>query len=456
VSAPSRIVSQVARSLIVVVALNLILPALVQAEPSKLREMLDRADSHERSYEWDKAFAVYDEILKTNRDALGIRERQTNVLRRYWQEQRHKDIGYRKEVLSLEYAQALRVSATIFDTLLESSLPKAKLNAGVLLRKSIEELELALRDPNFVAAYLDRPRPAALAAFHDFLSKRKSDAEGLNRAACMKAIREIALAGQSALELNPTVTLLEMACGSCYAVDEFTAYLTPAQFRDLSDSVKPGPMAFPASVQFTQRSMDIGYIQITHFQETTPQEIDDAFLSLSKMGMKGLVVDLRGNAGGLVDAAVEVARRFLASGVIVSTVNSDPKLNAVYQSRNDSAWTVPVVVLVDGDTASAAEILAGALKENGRARILGQPTFGKGSMQGLVKLPEALGGIPTGGLRLTIARFFSPKGTPYAGHGITPDLLLEPFSSLTADVADPHIIAAHDDLMRQLAMARSQ
>src|SRR6185295_7036544 len=100
--------------------------------------------------------------------------------------------------------------------------------------------------------------------------------------------------------------------------------------------------------------------------------------------------------------------------------NQDPKFSTVYHARNAAPYTLPLVVLVDGDTASAAEVLAGALKENGRARLVGQTTFGKGCTQSLVKLPSA-NGLPTGGLRVTVARFFSPKGNAYTGRGVIPD-----------------------------------
>jgi carboxyl-terminal processing protease len=169
--------------------------------------------------------------------------------------------------------------------------------------------------------------------------------------------------------------------------------------------------------------------------------------------MKGLVLDLRGNGGGSLEAAVETARRFLATGIITSTENYDPKLSTVYQSRNPDAWTVPLILLVDGDTASAAEILAGAMKEHGRARVIGQPTFGKGVSQVLVKLPDALGNVPTGGLRLTIARFFSPKGMPYAGQGVTPDLVLQRSDASGMNpMEDQQLDAALADLSRLFTM----
>ena len=411
---------------VLLLALALALPpALSFAGSSVVRGLLQQAERHEKAGEWDKAYAVYDEIIKSHRGLVGIKDRQLNVLRRFWQEQRHADLSYRKEVLSLDYGQSLKLHGLIADAILDASMQKAKVRPGQLLRKGIEELEAALADRGFAASYLAEAKPEAIAEFRALLKTKHIAATGLNRDDCRKTLREIALAGQSTLQLKPTVSVMEIACGACYALDEYTGYLTPHQYRELADSLKASPMLFSNTVQAGMKTPELGYMRITLFNESTPMEVDDAFAQLNKAGLKGLILDLRGNPGGLFESAVEVARRFLANGVIASTENYDPKQSLVYQSRNPAAWTVPLVVLVDGDTASAAEVLAGALKENGRARLIGQPTFGKGSTQGLIKLPDALGGVPTGGLRLTIARFFSPKGIPYAGQGIVPDLLVE-------------------------------
>jgi hypothetical protein len=431
--------------------LGLVVPLVVWADASTIQALLVRAQLHEKASEWDKAFAAYDDALKADRDNAALKERQSAVLRRYWQNQRHKDIGYQKEVLSLDYAQALRLNGSIFDTLLQSSLPKANISPGLLLKKGIEELEAALCDAHFAVRHLGQVRPGALSTFREYLARKKVDAAKLNRADCMAVVRDIALHGQSAIGLSPTVAIMEIACGACYAVDEYTAYLTPSQFRELTDSLKA---TLAPSVRYGFKNPDIGYLHIGHFQESTPQEVDNALFALLKSGMKGLILDLRGNPGGLVEAAIEVARRFLTSGVIASTENYDPKMSTIYQARNPAAWMAPLVLLVDGDTASAAEVLAGALKDNARARLLGQPTLGKGSSQGLVKLPDAIGGIPTGGLRLTIARIFSPKGLAYAKQRIIPDLLLEPFKPDGVVTADPHVLAAQLELQRQLAAGR--
>jgi carboxyl-terminal processing protease len=185
---------------------------------------------------------------------------------------------------------------------------------------------------------------------------------------------------------------------------------------------------FIPSINFARLEVKggVGYLPISCFQESTLQELDDAIQALNRAGMRALVLDLRGNNGGLFEMAVEVARRFLASGIIVSTQHADARLNTTYYARNLEAWGMPVVVLVDGNTASSAEVLAGALKENNRARLVGQTTFGKGYSQILVRLQES--GLP-GGVRLTVAKFYSPLGRPYAGRGILPHILVNPDDS---------------------------
>ncbi len=192
---------------------------------------------------------------------------------------------------------------------------------------------------------------------------------------------------------------------------------------------------FVPSVSYKWASATIGYVQISCFQETTLQELDEALAALTKpgSGVKALILDLRGNGGGLFDVAIEVARRFLRSGTIVTRQTFDFQ-QKTYDARNPTALTLPLVVLIDGDTASSAEILAGALKDNNkRARLVGQTTFGKSCLQrpvalpaqGKLKIPEESGGFPTGGLRLTVARFLSPRGEPYTDRGVTPHLFAE-------------------------------
>jgi len=178
----------------------------------------------------------------------------------------------------------------------------------------------------------------------------------------------------------------------------------------------------------------VGYIKIHCFQHSTLDEFEAKLADLVRRDCKSLILDLRGNPGGLLNVAVGVARRFLSSGVIFSQVHQIPAYSGPVEANNPNALTMPLVVLVDADTASAAEVLTGALKENKRARVVGQTTYGKGCSQGLWTLPTegelrsppaVKTGLPTGGIRLTIARFFSPTGQPYSGRGVEPDIFTE-------------------------------
>ena len=151
---------------------------------------------------------------------------------------------------------------------------------------------------------------------------------------------------------------------------------------------------------------DVGYIDLSGgFGYTTVSELDDALLRLRARGMKSLVLDLRGNSGGIVDQSVAVAERFLPFGTkILSQHGRNPNEDRTWRSTNRQPVTVPLVVLVDGDTASAAEIVAGALQDNDRALIIGERTFGKGLVQNLIELGNG------SALALTAARYYTPTG----------------------------------------------
>ena len=150
----------------------------------------------------------------------------------------------------------------------------------------------------------------------------------------------------------------------------------------------------------------IGYIELSDgFNYTTSEEFDAAMRELKRAGMRSLVLDLRGNGGGIVDQAVKVAEKFLPAGTLVLTQRGRTRIdNRVWRSANQSAETMPLVVLVDQDTASASEIVAGAFQDNDRAMIVGEKTFGKGLVQSVIDLPGNTG------LTLTSARYLTPSG----------------------------------------------
>src|SRR6266702_881537 len=177
------------------------------------------------------------------------------------------------------------------------------------------------------------------------------------------------------------------------------------------------------SVKSALKPGGIGYVRISTFDETTPTELRRALSRLRREAggrFAGLVLDLRNDAGGLLDASVEVAADFLDSGTVVSTRGRDPSENRIYEAppNGDLVRGTPMVVLINGASASASEIVAGALQDNKRATILGTHSFGKGSVQSIIPIEGY------GALRLTTALYYTPSGRSIQGHGINPDRIV--------------------------------
>jgi carboxyl-terminal processing protease len=177
------------------------------------------------------------------------------------------------------------------------------------------------------------------------------------------------------------------------------------------------------SVKSALEANRVGYVRVSTFDENTTAELRAAIAKLKQQAggaFTGFVLDLRNDAGGLLDAAVEVAADFLDSGTVVSTKGRDPDENRVYEAppNGDLVRGVPMVVLINGASASASEIVAGALQDNHRATVLGTRSFGKGSVQSIIPIEGH------GALRLTTALYYTPSGRSIQGHGITPDTVV--------------------------------
>jgi len=162
----------------------------------------------------------------------------------------------------------------------------------------------------------------------------------------------------------------------------------------------------------------IGYLRVSNFQSNTADDLSTALNDLEKDGgLKGLILDLRNNPGGLLAQAIDVSELFLDSGVIVSTKGRESAHDIQATAHKDAKQrNYPIIVLVNGGSASAAEIVAGALQDNKKALILGTRTFGKGSVQSILPLSDG------SGLRLTTARYYTPSGKSIQTCGITPDI----------------------------------
>ncbi len=175
------------------------------------------------------------------------------------------------------------------------------------------------------------------------------------------------------------------------------------------------------SVKFRELEDGFGYIRIAQFKEKTSSEVEEALKKLgSRDGrLKGLILDLRNDPGGLLTKAVEVADKFLTSGLIVYTkgrvVNQDMKFEAKEEGTHPD---YPVIVLVNGGSASASEIVAGALQDQNRAIILGTQTFGKGSVQTIIPLSDGTA------IKLTTSKYYTPSGKAIQAKGIEPDIIV--------------------------------
>jgi carboxyl-terminal processing protease len=162
---------------------------------------------------------------------------------------------------------------------------------------------------------------------------------------------------------------------------------------------------------------DIGYINITSFDDLTYKDFKTELDKLGRKNIKGLIIDLRNNPGGLLDRCVQIADELLGEGVVVYTQTKDGK--RTYEKSGKSMVDYPLVLLVNGGSASASEILAGAIKDHNRGTIIGTTTFGKGVVQRIKDLDDG------SGLKLTISEYFTPNGVNIHGIGIEPDIVVE-------------------------------
>jgi len=175
------------------------------------------------------------------------------------------------------------------------------------------------------------------------------------------------------------------------------------------------------SVRSRLEGDDVGFIRVTQFNEQTTQDLKRAITDLSTQAgdkLKSFIIDLRNNPGGLLDQAISVSDAFLEKGEIVSTRGRTAEETQRFNARaGDLAKNKPIIVLINGGSASASEIVAGALQDHRRATVIGTRSFGKGSVQTIIPL-----GSGNGALRLTTARYFTPSGRSIQAKGILPDI----------------------------------
>jgi carboxyl-terminal processing protease len=206
------------------------------------------------------------------------------------------------------------------------------------------------------------------------------------------------------------------------------------------------------SVRYELLEKQYGYIRLSQFQEKTDVEFDKALKALeeeSKGSLRGLILDLRNNPGGLLDQAVKISDRFIESGLIVSMEGRREEQKMRFNAHAQGTITrYPLVVLINGGSASASEIVAGAIQDHGRGILLGTQTFGKGSVQTIFPLKDG------SGLRLTTAKYFTPSGRSIQAKGITPDITIKPSRPEEEKEAIVPKMPAERDLERHLEIEK--
>lgn len=176
---------------------------------------------------------------------------------------------------------------------------------------------------------------------------------------------------------------------------------------------------------------NLGYVRLTQFQEATGRDLSKAIKQFKEQKVQGTILDLRNNPGGLLTAAVDVSEQFLPSGkLVVYTKSREGKKDEWFAKAKDQLEDLPVIVLVNEGSASASEIVAGALQDYGRGLVVGTTSFGKGSVQTILALGDG------SGLRLTTAKYYTPKGRSIQSTGITPDIVVKLSAPVVAKASE--------------------
>jgi C-terminal peptidase prc len=487
------------------------------AKPS-ITQLRSTAEAAEKTGDWETAFTTYCHLFVADRTNPDVREKLNIALRRAQQLRRHSDPQFQQFAANLSIADALNLFVEVMTRVPVVYVERDRSTPQLLWEHGIEELARALGNPTFRQTFFDHPPLDKLEGFRNSLRVSWAKQSIPDAKSARIALRKLITTAQEYFVIRaPSVLALEVICGACSGLDEYTVFLTPgvtnpnglehasdliAQGVYLSvvdgavvvSGIAPGswaalhttlrkgdvilelndqPMVGATTAQlaaalrqpvngfhvlelgaespavhlpvvvpsiygtrvFTTLTTKerVGYLRLGTFTATTPRELDDAIHSLRGAGVRAVVIDLRGNMGGSFLASVETARRLLPAGVIVTTQGQAAEVNNIpfLSESGMSAHDIPLVVLIDTETASGAEVLAAALKDHNRATLVGLPTFGKGTIQypmRLVALDELdANGKPrsarSGAVRLTIAKLIAPRGGAINGNGITPHIM---------------------------------
>jgi hypothetical protein len=395
-----------------------VIAAQGRARADEIPDLLKEGHQAKERGDWFQASIFYERAYRLNRDHTEARTSYLLSVRQLLRKYRLADPTFHSAVASPEYRlkSAEEFYKNVVSKLRMFYLEPEKVRLKRLFRDGLEELCLDLEDKEFRETYLVKQPVSQQKAEELTRSLREwstedvefRDAEDLLnqiRTAALKVARGLGNAGMVAGYYK--VIIVEFACGACNAQDEYTCYLSPG--------FPSGGTMMEGTVSAWVLEKGVGKIRVSGFDGLTPLAMQTALDRLLKEEKVDVIVlDLRGNPGGSFEAAVQVTELFLPARLPIAATSSGIKeARGTYESTNSQPALVPLVVQVDADTASAAELLAGALKANGRAELIGQQTLGKSLIQKTLPVSHA----PYGTLQVTWARFSLPKTPDLTRHG---------------------------------------
>ena len=488
------------------------LSAIATVKSADPDAVLERALELERKRNWTGAIELYERALEQWPSRTDFSHRRRLCETHFRLVRRYQDQSFRNVLLKLPRERALSLYDELLERIETHYVDPVPLEP--LIRRGLDNLEVALRDPSFLETNVGGAAPERVTWLRESLRRQRESLTVPDRAAAQSQVNYTCELAKRAIRLGDAAVILEFTYGACDALDDYTTYLTPDKLDDLyamidgnfvgmgielkQDSeglrivgvIRRGPAweaglkagdqithvagrpvkglsldeaanrlqgaegtaidivvartgNAPKSYRIVRRhvevesvaeakivdpSLGVGYLQLTGFQKGTTEELEKNVAALRALGMRSLVIDLRGNPGGLLNVAVEIAERFIDQGVIVSTRGRAPNQTQIYRANARAVWKMPLYVLIDHDSASASEILAGALKDHRRAVVIGERSYGKGSVQSIFALRSA-----PAGLKLTTAKFYSPRSRPYSEQGVEPDILVRVAARPPAD-----------------------
>lgn len=474
--------------------------------PVDTEKLLADAAKAETEGKYDEALKHYLKAFTAGSTSPDVRDRIRFCFRHVSQAERLNDPTFQKFVAALPASDALTLYAEVVDKIHTKYADRTKATVELLFAAGLDELAAALNDPAFRKEHLKDVSDTRIAEFRTLLRETWQTKLPTTAAEAKQAARAVISAANKTLGLkNGSAVVMELLCGACTGLDEYSTFIPPGEPSPLNELAKYGlvvradadglvvhavlPHSWaavhtklrkgdridkvngksvvgggPAAVAEALRAVEplghlieytpaddaartqrlpvpvptvyaadmldvkdgVGYLRLSAFKEHTPREFDDAVMELKARGMKALIIDVRGNPGGLLDAAVGIAKRLLPSGPIATTNGQVADFaSRVFSSDSGmAAHDFPVVLLVDTKTMSAAEILAASLKDNQRATLIGLPTFGKGLLQAPIRLQKLdAGGNPgekSGLLILSVANAGGPLSGLIQNRGVTP------------------------------------